>query len=75
MVDVMSVRPQSFPVGIGSIVLGVALVTLGRPLDGFVGGFTDGAGIAMILLGALVSGRRRDRSAGWLPSRDEEPRG
>lgn len=69
----MSTLRQTLPVGIGSIVLGIALVTLGRPLDGFLGGFTDGAGVALILLGALMSGRSRGRDAGWLPSRDQDP--
>ncbi len=60
--------------GMPPILLGIALYLVGRPFDGFVGGFFDGAAIALEILGAYILGHALwsrdpdDRRAWWLPS-------
>lgn len=65
------------PVGLTSIIIGVALANLGPMVfDGFVKGLFVGGGVTLVVIGVLlVSSRwraRPDRS--WLPSRDESHR-
>lgn len=56
------------------ILLGIALYVVGRPFDGFVGGFFAGAAIALEILGAYILGHalwsrdHDDRRTWWLPS-------
>lgn len=65
------------PVAVALAVVGVALVTVLGPFDGFLGGMASGAGVALVLLGVAVLGRAdRLLASGdegwWLPSRDPE---
>ncbi|ANH37830.1 hypothetical protein I601_1391 [Nocardioides dokdonensis FR1436] len=61
---------------LGAVVIGLLLLVLGLQVDGFVGGMGQGAGAALVVLGAVLLLRRRrgpDRvDHGWLPSRDGE---
>ncbi|GAA1940603.1 hypothetical protein [Nocardioides marmoribigeumensis] len=69
--------PRRSPAGL--IILGVAALTAASPFDGLLRGLLLGAGLALVLLGAYLSGhhQRRTRPHGrgeagpWLPSRDE----
>lgn len=58
------------------ILLGIAIYVVGRPYDGFLGEFLDGATIALMVLGAYLVGRalwdRGDGDRGWwLPRRED----
>lgn len=73
-------RHLDLTTGLGLIVVGIMLTTLGPQFDGFVKGLCQGGGITMLLIGVvLISARWRRRmddgdDSMWLPSRDESTR-
>jgi hypothetical protein len=58
--------------------IGIALTTISHAVDGWAHGLLLGAGVALLLLAAVLLGAgvgtARGRGQGWLPSRDGDGR-